>query len=201
MALINFRLLVWLWPQGPLRLKPGNCWEPSNQINGCVWSRVCKAWICKAVCATVERHTKILCQNNNFCLKGVVCSTHRWRLISTTLDCVILCLSCVVMMVFQSKAAVCVSGKTADTGGESVRAVIYRNLLCLALCCGLPLGLSLLSHIMFPCYFLSQITMMPDLQSGKCSCVPLWEQMYYFPAKSYCLGFFLVRCRPKQSCL
>lgn len=40
--------------------------------------------------------------------------------------------------VFQRRAAVCVtacvSGKTADTGGESVRAVIYGALLHLALC-------------------------------------------------------------------
>lgn len=61
------------------------------------------------VCATVERHTKILCQNNNLCIKGLVCSTHCWRLISKTLDCVIFCLGMVVMMVFQRRAAVCVT--------------------------------------------------------------------------------------------
>lgn len=62
------------------------------------------------VCATVERHTKILRQNNNFCLKGIVCSTHCWRLISQTLDCACDFVS-VVLMVFQSRGScLCDSG-------------------------------------------------------------------------------------------
>lgn len=77
-----------------------------------LFDRVCAKHefvLCSCVCATVERHTKILCQSYNFCLKGVVCSTHCCCLISKTLDCVTLCLSIVVMMVFQSRAAVCVT--------------------------------------------------------------------------------------------
>lgn len=62
-----------------------------------------------------------------------------------------------------------VSGKMADTGGESVSAVIYRHLLSASHCAGgLPLGRR--SHITFPLlarYSVSPITMMPESPGGK----------------------------------
>lgn len=139
------------------------------------------------VCATVERHTKTPRQNNNFCFKGIVCSTHCWRL--TSPNSWLRMWFCVCGLDGFPKPGqlfvwLWISGKTADTGGESVRPVIYRDLLCLALCCGLPLGHSLLSHIMLlflACYSVFLITMTPDLQSGKPRWVPPLEQIYSFP--------------------
>lgn len=104
--------------------------------------------------ATEERHTEILCQNNNLGLTGGSLFYTLQVFDFQSLDGVIFGLRLVHMTVLRHRPAVCVtpcvSGKTADTGGESVRAVIYGDLLHLALCWGLPLGLAPLAHILFP---------------------------------------------------
>lgn len=61
------------------------------------------------VCATVERHTKILCQSNSLSLKGVVLFYALLGFDIQNSDCVTLCLSIVDAIVFQSEADVCVT--------------------------------------------------------------------------------------------
>ena len=117
---------------------------------------------CAAVrAATVGHYTK-----NNISLKGVVCS------IQIEIQLSWLCDSVSELQGRDGFAEqlfvwLCVSGKTTDTGGESVSPVIYRDLLGLALCCGLPPGLRLPSSPFSPASSRALITMIADFSEWK----------------------------------
>lgn len=169
----------------------------------CVRGMILHSW----VCTTVERHSKIVCQSTNFYIKGAVCSTHCWHLISKSLDCVTLSLSIMASTIFQRRAAACV---TVFLGRQRTQVVNRLELWFIESslathCAAAFLWVSVCSHTLYlTCcllFFMSLLTMMLDSQSGKPRWVPLRGQIYCFPMWSYCvddLGFSLGRWRPVQ---
>lgn len=165
----SFGLRLWLW----YKKKRKNLifdWVSDHNILSLSWIRTTKSLF----------------------LSDLLLSHYHEQSKSKTPDCVTECLRIMERDGFPEQGScLCdsASGKTTDTGGESVRAVIYGDLLCLALCCGLPLGLNRPSSPPpLACYSMSPTTMMLDFWSGKARWVPSLRTKWLFPAQSYCVG-------------
>lgn len=131
---------VWLRPHRPFKTLKLEIVErlliKLMVVRTCACVCAKRACICTAVCAhaAARRRSRVLRQNNNLHLKGVVCSTHCWPLVTKTLDCVILFLVFPGRGRFSSAGQlfVCDSvflGRRRTQVGNRLVAVIYGDLL------------------------------------------------------------------------